>query len=385
MLTTLAISGYRSIRDLVVPLAPLTVITGPNGSGKSSLYRELRLLADVAQGRALGALAREGGLPSTLWAGPEVLSAAMRRGDVPVQGTGRKGPVALKLGFASEDYGYAIDLGLPPPVPRTMFVQDPEIKAEALWVGQVMARRNLLVSRSGPAVTGLDEAGRRQVIVSDLAPYDSMMTHGLDMQNSPEMLGLRERMRGWRFYDHMRTDRDAPARRAQVWSHTPVLAADGADLAAAIQTIIEIGDGPAFDDALDDAFPGSTVSIVAHQGVFDIEMRQPGLLRPMTTSELSDGTLRYLLLLTALMSPRPPSLMVLNEPESSLHPDLLPPLGRLIARQAERSQVIVVTHAGALVDEVAGVPESLVYRLAKDLGDTQVPDAEEVAWAWPTR
>ena len=79
MITKLAISGYRSLRDVVLPLGPLNVITGPNGSGKSSLYRALRLLADVAQGGVIRALAAEGGLASTLWAGPESISRAMKR------------------------------------------------------------------------------------------------------------------------------------------------------------------------------------------------------------------------------------------------------------------------------------------------------------------
>jgi len=61
-------------------------------------------------------------------------------------------------------------------------------------------------------------------------------------------------------------------------------------------------------------------------------MKQHGLLRPLEATELSDGTLRYLLWIAALLTPRPPALMVLNEPETSLHPDLLAPLGRLIAR-----------------------------------------------------
>ncbi len=76
MLTTLAIANYRSLRSLVVPLGSLNVITGANGSGsgKSSLYRALRLLAETAQGSVIASLAREGGLPSTLWAGPKAFS-----------------------------------------------------------------------------------------------------------------------------------------------------------------------------------------------------------------------------------------------------------------------------------------------------------------------
>ncbi|MGL4257169.1 MAG: AAA family ATPase, partial [Microbacterium sp.] len=101
MLTTVAVSGYRSLRDVVLPLAELTVVTGANGSGKSNLYRALRLLAHAAAGSLVGAIAREGGLPSLLWAGPEF------GGD---QGTVRKGPVAVKLGFASDGLGYLVDL-----------------------------------------------------------------------------------------------------------------------------------------------------------------------------------------------------------------------------------------------------------------------------------
>ena len=147
MLTALAISGYRSLRDVALELGPLNVVTGANGSGKSSLYRALRLLAEVAQGRVVQALAAEGGIPSTLWAGPEAISGAMRRGDVPIQGGSRKGPVSLKLGFAGEDYGYAIDLGLPTPIQAGMFFRDPEIKAEAQWAGQRLGRANAFAHR----------------------------------------------------------------------------------------------------------------------------------------------------------------------------------------------------------------------------------------------
>src|SRR5258707_10488469 len=126
MLTTLAISNYRSLRNLIVPLQRLNLITGPNGSGKSSVYRALRLLAATARGGVIPSLAREGGLQSTLWAGPERLSRAMLAGETPVEGTRRKEPVSLWLGFARDEFGYAFDLDLPGPGP-TQFSLDPVI------------------------------------------------------------------------------------------------------------------------------------------------------------------------------------------------------------------------------------------------------------------
>jgi predicted ATPase len=384
MILTFAVAGYRSLRELILPLQRLNVVTGPNGSGKSSFYRALRLLADAAQGRIVQALAAEGGLDSTLWAGPEAFSRAMKAGEEPVQGTQRRNRVALKLGFASEDYGYAIDLGLPIPG-ATAFGRDPEIKAEAVWIGELLKRSNLIASRNGPAVQVLDEQGRRATVLNDLAPFDSMMTHAADPRGAPELLALRERMRGWRFYDHFRSDPEAPARRPQVGTRTPVLAADGHDLAAALQTVREIGNPAALHEAIDDAFPGSALEIAENDGFFEIAMRQHGLLRPLRVAELSDGTLRYLLLVAALLTPRPPSLMVLNEPETSLHPDLLAPLARLIAAAAPRSQLIVVTHARALVDALSGEPACAVFVLEKQLGATLAPGFETPAWAWPKR
>src|SRR3712207_1377002 len=111
MLTRLALAGYRSLRDVVVPLRALNAVTGANGSGKSSLYRGLRLLADVAQGQTVRSLAEEGGLQSALWAGPESIGRAVREGTHPVQGTRRKRPISVRLGFSGDNYSYAIDLG----------------------------------------------------------------------------------------------------------------------------------------------------------------------------------------------------------------------------------------------------------------------------------
>lgn len=386
MLQTLAISRYRSLHDLVVPMGRLNLVTGDNGSGKSSLYRALRLLAETAQGGVAAALAREGGLGSALWAGPAQASRAMRQGEVPVQGTARSEPVALRLGFAADDFGYAIDLGFPVPS-VSAFALDPQIKCESIWAGPFLRSSNVLVERRGAMVRR--RQGRHWESVDDhLSVFESVFSQLADPQRMPEVLRLRETIRAWRFYDHFRTDADAPARQSPLATRTPVLGHDGRDLAAAWQTIVEIGDAQGLAAAVDDAFPGAQVLIEGSEGRLHLKFQQPGLLRPLTAAELSDGTLRYLLLIAALHTPRPPPLMVLNEPETSLHPDLLPALGRLILAATARSQLWVVSHATRLVATLRESALCNAIALEKQLSRTTLVGQgllDAPAWYWPER
>ncbi|GAA2017121.1 hypothetical protein GCM10009740_00620 [Terrabacter terrae] len=471
MLTAVAVSGYRSLRDVVVPLHGLDVVTGANGSGKSSLYRSLRLLAGCGRGDVVGTLAREGGLESALWAGPATLGGARARGHA-VQGTRRKGPISLQLGFASDDFGYLVDLGLPQQASggeagsASAFLRDPEIKREVVWSGPLMRPGSVLVRRRGGVVetrsalesddgwdSGWDDdggdgsewesdpvevpgpgGGSRRAAYRDtgpgsaeggssraasdrsahasrpgwteltrsLRPWESMLTELADPQRAPELIRVRRMIRDWRFYDGFRADAGAPARTPQVGTRTPVLADDGRDLAAALQTIRENGRSE-LDRAVADAFDGAILDVTVEGGRFDVALHQPGMLRPLGSAELSDGTLRYLLLVAALLTTDPPPLMVLNEPETSLHPDLLAPLARLVRAAAERSQILVVSHSQALVRElgVGGgededddeVPVGLGspargITLVKDLGETFVQGQGLLStppWNWGTR
>lgn len=390
MLRTVAIRGYRSLRDVTLPLTDLTVVTGANGTGKSSLYRALRLLADCGRGQVIGSLAREGGLQSVLWAGPEQPAEA-------AQGTTRTRPVSLELGFASDDFGYLVDLGLPQMAGTgpTAFALDPEIKREMVFAGPVLRPSSALVRRTREYAEAAAESGRGfDELSRSLPSYRSVLAEYAHPHALPELSAVSERLRDWRFYDGFRVDADAPARRPQVGTRTPVLADDGADLAAATQTIIEAG----LDDlarAVADAFDGATVSVAVNDGLFDLQLHQRGMLRPLRAAELSDGTLRFLLWAAALLSPRPPSLMVLNEPETSLHPDLVRPLATLIATAANQTQVVVVTHSRALLEFLDTTPvadeergRAIEVELYKQWGETKVAGLGLLTtppWHWGNR
>ncbi|WP_427895933.1 AAA family ATPase [Kribbella sp. GL6] len=383
MLTTLAVENYRSLRRVVMPLGGLNVMTGANGTGKSSLYKALRLLADASRNGAVAALAREGGLQSTLWAGPEHV-----RKDRPTQGTRRTGPVTLRMGFAGDDYGYLMDLGLPI-AHGSQFDLDPEIKREALWAGPFLRPAALLVERSNSEVRIRSASGEWQRAGHKLQTFDSMLSEFADPERAPELMVVRERLRGWRFYDHFRTDATAPARLVQVGTRTAVLAPDGADVAAALQTVRELGPRGVLDEAIELAFPGSRIEVVNTAGRFEIAFHQHGLLRPLSGAELSDGTLRYLLWVAALLTPRPPELLVLNEPETSLHPDLLPALANLVVTAAKETQVIVVSHSRPFISALEALsPDLQTIELLKEKGATTITGQgplDEPPWKWPSR
>ncbi len=385
MLTTVAMRGYRSLRDVVVPLADLTLITGANGTGKSSMYRALRLLADTGHGEVIGSLAREGGLESASWAGPEQTSGARRTGIA--QGTARTRPVSLELGFAADDFGYLIDLGLPQYAgPQSKFTRDPEIKREAVFAGPLLRPAATLVRRGSDYAEVADETGRGFTELTRALPtYRSVLAEYAHPGVLPELAAVRERLRGWRFYDGFRVDAGAPARLPRIGTRTPVLSDDGGDLAAAVQTILEIGTDD-LPKAVADAFDGAEVSVAVHDGLFELQLHQSGMLRPLRTAELSDGTLRFLLWAAALLSPRPPSLMVLNEPETSLHPDLVSPLAAMIRTAATHTQVVVVTHSAAM-RELLGADGTEV-ELYKEWGETRVAGQTLLttpAWDWGKR
>jgi predicted ATPase len=226
------------------------------------------------------------------------------------------------------------------------------------------------------------------MLTQHLSDTDSMLGSVADPQRAPEMLAVREAVRGWRFYDHFRTDSDSPARTAQIGTFTPVLNHDGSNLAAALQTIMELRPDDALPTTIEDAFPGSRLFIEDRNGRFEVQLQQHGLLRPLSAAELSDGTLRYLLLTAALLTMRPPELMVLNEPETSLHPDLLPALARLVLEAAIHTQIIVVSHAHKLIEPLTAHSLCARLHLLKDFGETTLEGMtlfSQPKWVWPSR
>ncbi|MFY7954476.1 MAG: AAA family ATPase [Armatimonadaceae bacterium] len=353
-IASIHVAGYRSIRDVHLPLGPLNLVTGPNGCGKSNLYRAVWLLHCAASGEFARSLADEGGMSSLLWAGPR-----------------RKGPVRLVLGVRfDDDFRYELQCGLPEmdETPSVYFRRDPSMKSETIGYGGTV-----LVDRGKSGVSLRDHEGNRVVLPMSLTRSESVLTQISDPRRFPHLSAVRDMLLRWRFHHGFRTDADAPVRQPRTGVFTAMLAHDGRDLAAAIATIQEIGDRESLDAAVANAFGGASLDVaVDESNRFRVRLRMPGLLRPLETTELSDGTLRFLCLLASLLAPRLPPLLALNEPETSLHNDVLPALAELIVQASRRSQLWVVTHSDILARTVSRLADIEPIGLQLVNGETQV-------------
>lgn len=343
-----AVSGYRSLRQIGFPVDALSVFVGGNGTGKTNLYRALELLQAAARGTLTRDLAAEGGMDSALWAGRR------RQGE----------PARIRLSATLRDdqtgqvFVYAVEIGLVPQAGDAIygaaFRKEPQIKSERLSV-QIGGRTAVILDRDGRSGFVRDADGRKQSLGGDLLATETALGSALVATGQPEIARLRLAMTAWRFHHGFRTDTDSPLRRPCLAVTTPTLASDGADLAAVFATLAHIRQDTAdLDEAVDDAFPGARLIVPepGREASFGVRVQDFGA-RVFAAAELSDGTLRFLALAGALLGYRLPPFLALNEPETSLHPDLMEPLARLIARAAERTQVWLVTHSERLAKLVA--------------------------------
>lgn len=352
------VDGYRSLVDVTLDLDRITVIAGPNGSGKSNLYKALRLAHAAGGGRLARTIVRDGGMES-------IVHAAPRRGEPKVE-------LAIEL----DDLVYEVVLatvGRGGPGQGIAFPLDPVIVSEQILLPGPGKRRVDLLDRAGTTAFVRDDEGNRVTFAASFHPSESVLAQLVDARQYPELAYVRDTFRSMRFHHQVRTDDEAPGRQPSLATRTPTVADDGSDLAAALRTIQEEGERDLLAACVAGAFDGARLAVAsAGSGRLEVGLTTPGLRRPLTAAELSDGQLRFLHLAAILLSPRPPGLVVLNEPESSLHLDLLPALAELVAVAADTTQVVVTTHAARLASALLDHEGAVGFELELGGGQTSL-------------
>jgi len=358
--------GFRSLKAITYPMSDLDVFVGSNGVGKTNLYRALELLRSAASNSLASDLARDGGLASALFAGPRRRTQSPRIrlavGFSPDRGRGDARPL----------YRYEVEVGFPAPTAGA-FETEPEIKLEAVsYRGGTKTYR--LLDRRGPSVMVRGADGRPVQVDIDLLGSETVLGRLEDPSRYPELDLMRRTLLEWRFYHGLRSDAASPIRQPCAAVATPSLASDGSDLAAVFATLIHIrGDAAELSAVVDAAFPGAKLVVPkpgrnASFGMTFAEFPH----RVFEASELSDGTLRFLALAGALLGYRLAPFIALNEPEASLHPDLMAPLARLVVQAAKRTQLWLVTHSAPLAQAIVKSGAGEVRTVYKHEGVTGI-------------
>ena len=374
-ITELRVSNYRSIRSIRLPLRQLTVLVGANGVGKTNLYRALHMLQAAALGTLAEEIAREGGLGSVFWAGERKAAEKPRLVlEVGLDGPGSGDSVDSVDSGAGDDIAdrtYTIELGFPPALATAAFPLEAQIKSERLTVRQ-SGRRHTLLRRDGPSAAAQDLAGRHHRTADMLLTSETALSQ--PRVGFPQIDAVLKALSRWRFYHGFRTDADSPLRRPALALTSPMLAPDGSNLAAVLATLVHIREDTAdLDEAIDAAFPGARLVVPEPTDTAAFTMVFADLpKRAFAAHELSDGTLHFLALAGALLSYRLPPFIALNEPETSIHPELLPALAGIIGKAAARTQVWVVTHSQVLADALAAETGVLPRQVIRRNGGTWV-------------
>jgi predicted ATPase len=342
LLRSMSAENYRSLRSIRMDLGQVNLFVGENGAGKSNLYRSLQLVQAAVRGTFAQEIAAEGGMGSALWTGK-------RRPNEPVR-------IRLEAELLDEEraitFRYRIEAGLRPPA-AAGFAFEPQVKVEELSI-ETGRRPVTMMKRAGSGIMVRNEAGRMVEHPEQALASETAVALLGDAGHYPEIGTFRRAVSQWRFFHGFRSDRDSALRQPCLAVTAPLLDEDGANMAAIFATLKWTrGDTVDLDRAVADAFGGAQLAVPEPE-----EFASYGLVFPQFPQrvfqprELSDGQIRFLALAAALLSYRTPPLIALNEPEASLHPDMLPPLAEMIARVGQSSQLWIVTHSERLAQEV---------------------------------
>jgi predicted ATPase len=368
LLHTLRLTNFLSYgpEGVEIDLQPLNVLIGANGSGKSNLFEALSIL-HAAPTNLEAVVGAAGGLAELSWKG-----AGAEEGQGPTVEC--EVPLPFGVGISSPDPirgrpPLTYRMNLAPVTPFAGWTTREVIGDKAVG-GK--APRNYFSATTGLGAQILvrqhqDRAGRREM--QELAsgdeynPAQSILSQRKDPRQYPELTYLGRALADIYFSRSPNFGHNSPLRGPQR-ADLPrgFLLEDGSNLGMVLNQLMS---SPATKRVLLDRLKqfcpdveDVVTSVVA--GTVETMFHERGLSGPIPSTRLSDGTLRYLCLLTILCHPEPPPLVCIEDPELGLHPDILCRVGELLIEASQKTQLIVTTHSDTLVSAFSEIPEAVV-------------------------
>lgn len=330
-------------------LRDLNVLIGPNGSGKSNLIEALELLS--ATPHDFAATVRDGGGPAEwLWKGGDAVRPAeieaVLKNDTPADQ-----PLRYRLKFTAVQN-------------RVEVIDEAIEEVEPRWAGAPDVYFYYRFQHGHPAINVLDHAGgrtERRLLREDLLPDQSVLVQRKDPDQYPEVTWTGRRFGAIHTFREWTFGRYVPLRQPQP-ADLPEdrLLPDSRNLALVLNQIEHAGE-TRLSQLLQQFFPRfERMSTRVSGGTVQFYLHESGFRAPIPATRLSDGTIRFIAILATLLSPSPPPLVCIEEPELGLHPDAVALLADLLVDASERTQLVVTTHSDALVSALTNQPDAIV-------------------------
>jgi predicted ATPase len=405
----LEVEGFRSLKSQTWCPGELNVLIGPNASGKSNLLRVLEMLSTAAQGRLGRYIQQEGGMEPLVWDGQaDRICISAKMTPLPPYSEPLTDALTYKLDLArlgmSSSYridnevlgNYCmVDTGASPG-PYILLERRPG-HAVVYSIG-AQAFQSLpsttTSTKTLPATTSTTTTTQTPYPPSPppvIAPDGSLPGEEalLAFSSGPFAAnifaaGFQAELASWKIHHDFQTHRDSQIRAAQVTRSETEVSADGQNLVSVLHTLyardrdfkneIDTAMRAAFGDDFEElVFPPA-----ADQRI-QLRVRWRSLMQP--AADLSDGTLRFLFLLAVLANPSPPPLIAIDEPETGLHPSMLPIIAEYARDAALKSQIIFTTHSPEFLDAFGDeVPTTTIVERQEGQTILRVVSGDELSY-----
>lgn len=365
LLKSIKLAGFLSFppNSSAIELAPLNVLIGPNASGKSNLIEAIEVLRATPTG--LAPLIRSGGTAAEwIWKGEPATNQASL--EVVVMHDQAVAELRYRLRFAPSGLRMeVIEEAVEESERRN--AGDPDVGFFYRFQhGQAVLNVRQTPTTTTPppppptastvrAAASVVARAFRTLNRANLVPDESVLSQFKDPEAYPELYSLGDRFSRIQTFRDWSFGRNAPLRRPQKTDLPTDELLEGSDNLGLVLNELQHSHALAeFNRLLSRFLPRYQRFSTRIQGnMVQFYLHEDGMSTPVPAVRLSDGTLRFMAILALLLSPTPPPLLCIEEPELGLHPDAVSLLADLLVEASTRTQLIVTTHSDALVSALS--------------------------------
>jgi predicted ATPase len=327
-----------------IDLQHLNVLIGPNGSGKSNLIEVLGLLQNAPKELAT-AISNGGPIEEWLWKGATKAPTASIEAII----SPARGPMALRYRLAFTKAGFRFE------------ITDELVENEAPLPDKQRPYFYYAFVNGRPMLNYAGE--ERKLRQEDINPQLSILAQRKDPEHYPEITYLGDLFAKFRLYRDWEFGTIADVRQpCDAGLPSEYLEEDGSNLGVVLDRLL--ARPPVKHKMLDSlrTFSENTKDLRTsiEGGKVQTRLEERHLKATIPLIRMSDGTIRWLALLAILLNPDPPPLVVIEEPELGLHPDMIHELGELLVDASTRMQIIITTHSDRLIEEFTERPEAVL-------------------------